>query len=323
MEEEGLYKKGLALRAQGHYREAGECFRRAADAGDPDACWEMFHISMFGGCCMAPGSLSEGTRALSRGLTQGSELCKVKFYKDNGGKDEETLFSELTQKDSILYFGICHPHFLPRCLAGLNPESFQKNSWFKFLYARAMISSDRQIAKEYLTLAARLGLAVAQKTLFHEFQDRSFLKDAANQHDTGAICMLLDEPDLCQFSNSQEIAHIFFVASEIFVNRPLDSLFCKHPIADSKEIRYWIGGYIYQKEVVINRLDPDDPAQFEPEEYRCLSIYRCARQRARAAALALLSVVAGRRRLDLRRWMALDIWRLVARMVAAEEIKFL
>jgi hypothetical protein len=154
------------------------------------------------------------------------------------------------------------------------------------------------------------------------------LKKAIYQHHFETAHSFLSMNGLETFATPQDIAQALIVVESSFVDANDDITLTEHFETFAsfspdtvQQIRFHFGAHVVHTEVAPHQLDPDDPTQFEPEEYRCLSIYWRARQRARAAALALLFVA--KRRLDIRRWMALDIWRLMARMVAGEEIKFL
>lgn len=67
-----------------------------------------------------------------------------------------------------------------------------------------------------------------------------------------------------------------------------------------------------------------DTGKSPPDEREppTLKRMRQSRQDCRAAVLALLSVVAGRRRPDLRRVVARDLWQAIARMVWAQRWEF-
>lgn len=323
MTEKGLlYQKGVALRAQRRYKEAGECFRAAADAGDPDACWEMHMICSGGGCGLlhydnVTQREFKQKHYLRLGSTAaGSELCRLELFYCFDGEPLEVFCSETVRALAMLR----SDDFRRSDFAKLDPKSqqFDKDAWLNLFYAKLIIKSSQDLCRRYLMHAAEMGLAAAQYSLFKEFGDRSFLKDASLQCFYLASKELLRQKDLCQIATAWEIAHAFFVYSKSFYSDGLSYLLHMNndipviPGSLMKKVQYHLGGFVYQDEVVSDQLDPNDPAQFEPEEYRCLSLYLETRQRARAATLAW--IICGKR---LR--VAHDIRRLIGQLILGKE----
>lgn len=314
MTEKGLlYQKGVALRAQHRYKEAGECFRAAADAGDPDACWEMHMILRFGGCCINQ-SQEESKEYLKKGAALGNEFCQIEMSDNGKGIDPQ----KLTRKSSLTLYSRVANTPLPSSFA-ISSIEFQTDAWLNHFYA-GYLGQLYGFTKEYViytTQAAQLGLADAQVALcFHGIRD--FLKEAACQYSLSACRIQMGVIDPKKDSSSEIAQYLHIVSTN--GDASLSSLFDKHlePIYNMNEIRFHLGALIYQHDVIPHQLDTDDPDQFEPEEYRCLSLYLETRQRARATTLAW--IICGKR---LR--VAHDIRRLIGQLILGKEgiVKFI
>lgn len=320
---EALYQQGLLLRAQRRYHEAGQCFRQAADAGSGDACWEMYQCIAYGGCGIFPDT--DAKAYLEKGVSIGNQLCCAERY-----NYDRHYYLDITDQAAValcLYYWGCSKERVLELPYITEPHQVA-DVWTMYYYSRLLsrINGLTELANVYVQRAASLGLACAQYCLaLSPFRDRSYLKDASYQCHSRSAETLLDQNDLATFANAEEIAHALVIVlyEDERCGDYIDMILKKNRKNLSaqclQEVRARVGAHIYQYEVILNELDPDDPDQFEADEFYCLMFYRCLRRRARAAATAWLMC----RRHGALPGISRDTARMVAERVLAEPLKFL
>lgn len=315
MEAKGLYQRGLLLRSQRRYREAGECFRQAAEMGNGDACWEMYSIfvNMGGSGIMFNNAypLIEGELYLLKGSNAGNQLCQAMLYLQ--GKISKPC---LTETAAIAFYSTFKTQ---TSMAGDLPDN--ASVWDYYFVGRICLrAKNNEKAKSYITLAAKAGLPEAQNFLFDypRWKDPSFLIESMRQCNlTGAI-QFLSQPNLVISATPEDIAHGLYIVDyhdDIFAKILTHNLY-RFSGEKILEIRCRLGFY-YEKDAT--DLNLYDPTQFEAEEFQCLQIALACRRRARAAATAWLLC----RRHGRLPGISRDTARLVAERILAEPLKFL
>jgi hypothetical protein len=310
------YEKGLKLRAQKCYKQAGAYLYKAANMGVGDACWEIARAYDYGGLCLFSNQHDAASEYYQKGAKAGNFLCKL--FNIQYPARVSTLVERL-----YLNWNLYNDHFTTNAeeeeLIASAKDS--QSPWFLYIlgsYLESLPSTERKLeGDQCIRRSAQLGLADAQSILLTTYGCVEGTRQFNFHSAFYFLSTLTDRLDKrIDFGVENFTANDIFLAfylvdteddvidSDLVFEKFLHQIVFKNmfdlPNGMLLELKCRLGEYFKRNRDVLS-----------DEESECIAYYKACQKRAQCACIAWLGCFK-RKKLD---YFSKDTARIVAKLM--------